>query len=479
MSKLIKNMGLYTLGNLIPKAAAFVLLPLYTRLISPEQYGIIGGMVPISFIATILFSLAIDRSVFRLYWDYKTDETRRIFLGSITLALWIISSLMIILLIFPLRSHVSLIYKSIPFSPYYIYILVTAYASVFKLVPRAHMRVCQNAKQYVTISLFEFFLTTSIVIWFVLFRKEEASGMLKGLMYASLAMVPYYVSYSFKTADFMLKWNILKKSLAFSLPVIPGLLSGWVLSSTDKIFIERALSLNDLGIYSLGYKIAGLVLVFSGAFQQAYNPYFYEVAAWSDQSLARKKLSHYNLYYIFSILALCFLISLFAKEAVGFLLDQKYFESHKIVPIIALAYFTNMVSSIFTLSIYQKKKTLWTMWVQICAAGTNVILNFLMVPVWGAYGAAWATVIVSVFSASVLYFMASRLYPLTIQIRRILTVLGLCSFIILLFITLSLNLYVSLFLKLTLCFCFFILFYRKHKIFIIRLINGDRAILKM
>ena len=119
-SKIIKNTSLYTLGNILPQAAGFILLPIYTRYLTPADYGIVSSMQVLSTILAVFFTLAIDRSIFRLYFDYKIEKAKRDYLGTITISLFFIS-ISVLLLLFIFRGIVGQIFKSIELYPCYFY----------------------------------------------------------------------------------------------------------------------------------------------------------------------------------------------------------------------------------------------------------------------------------------------------------------------------------------------------------------------
>ena len=118
MANLVKNTSLYTLGNIIPKIAGFFLLPIYTAYLSPSDYGIVQSMQVLSAILTLLFTLSIDRAVYRLYFDFKDKASRTTYLSTIVISLFVISLVMLALL-FLFQSSIALIYSSISFYPYY------------------------------------------------------------------------------------------------------------------------------------------------------------------------------------------------------------------------------------------------------------------------------------------------------------------------------------------------------------------------
>lgn len=452
MSKIIKNTTLYTIGNIVPQAAGFFLLPIYTRFLTPADYGIVSSMQVLNTILAIIFTLAVERSVYRLYWDYKTEKEKKDYLGSIVVALGCIATIVLALL-FLFKDFVGLIYKSIPFYPFYVYAILTAYFSVFGLVPKIYLQLQQKAGSFVILSIMQFVANTAFILWFIVGLKAGAEGMLKGQMIGSGIMLPVFLFIGFKIINFTVKPSILKESLKFSLPMIPTLLSAWVLNLSDRIFIERYFSLADVGIYSLGYKIAGLVLILSGAFNLAYNPVFYKLANSDDQLMARKKLFSYNNTYVMVILLMCFLISLFSKEVIVILLDARYIEAYKIVPIIALAYFISQAGGLMNLSIYQEKKTVAIMMIAIFGAVLNIGLNFLLVPVLGAYGAAYATVLSFAGMTIIEYWYARKCYFIDYDWNKMIMGLLVVVPVVSTVYFIDINIYLSLFVKLFIIAC--------------------------
>ena len=421
-------------------------MPIYTRYLTPADYGIVSSMQVLNTILAVVFTLAIDRSIYRLYWDYKTEKEKKDYLGSMIVALACIATTVVALL-FLFKGLVELIYKSIPFYPFYVYAIVTAYFSVFGLVPKIYLQLNQKAGSFVILSIMQFVANTAFILWFVVGLKAGAEGMLKGQMLGCGIMLPVFLFIGFKIINFTVKFSIVKESLNFSLPMVPTLLCAWVLNLSDRIFIERYFSLADVGIYSLGYKIAGLVLIIAGAFGLAYSPVFYKLAGSHNQVAAKRTLYSYNNIYVMVILLLCFLVSFFSKEVIVILLDPKFAEAHKIVPIIALAYFISISASLLNLSIYQEKKTVAIMFIQIFGASLNIALNFLLVPNFGVYGAAYATVLSFTAILICKYLYAKKCYFIPYQWRKIFPVFLLLSFIVILSTYINIELYLSLALK--------------------------------
>ena len=138
MNKLVKSTSIYSLGQILPQAASFILLPIYTRYLAPADYGIVSSMAVLQTILVIFFTLCLDRYVFRLYWDYKTENDKKDFFGTITISIAVLSSI-ILLLLFIFNRYISLIYKEIDFFPFYVYAILSSFIGVSSLLPKQYL----------------------------------------------------------------------------------------------------------------------------------------------------------------------------------------------------------------------------------------------------------------------------------------------------------------------------------------------------
>ncbi len=432
MSKIIKNTSFYTIGNILPQAAGFFLLPIYTNYLSPSDYGIISSMQVLSSILLIFLTLAIDRSVYRMYFDYNTVELKKEYLGTITISLLLIS-ILVLFLIFIFKNSVEKIFISVKFYPYYVFAILASFLSILQIVPKIYFQVNEKAEKFVFISLAQFLLNTTLALWFIINKNEGAAGMLKGELLSNLLITPIAIFISYKTIKLSFKLKIFFESIKFSIPLIPGLLSSFILNLSDRIFIERYFSLSEVGLYSLGYKIAGLIGVIGGSFLLAYGPVFYKYANSINQTEAKSIIAKYNHIYIIIVITISFLISFFSKEAIVILLNKKYGDSYKIIPIISFTYIIIQTTGLLNIMIYQSKKNIPLMLISIISAILSIGFNFLLIPHYGAFGAAFATLISFIIVLILTWRYAQICYYIPIKWREIVILLSFFSTIFYIF----------------------------------------------
>lgn len=408
MNKLLKNTILYSIGNILPQAAGFILIPLYTKYLSPEEYGIVNSMYVIQVFLAIFFTFTLERSILRLYYDYKTEEEKQIFIGSIYKGI-LLCSLITLIFVYIFSDKIQLIFKDIEFYPFYNTAILTSFLMTFNLVPKSYYRLKQNAKKYITLSITEFLFSTGLVIWFIVFKQEGALGMLSGKMYAFLFLLPVYV---FIMRDFIFtKIDIvmLKNGFSFSFPIVPTMLAAWILGQADRIFIANYFSLNDVGIYAMSQRLAGLVTIFSSSFMLSYHPIFFEVANSEEQESAKKKLERYNHIFVLTIMLFSFSIVYFSKEIVMIFLNSRYHNVYLYIPIISLSYFISSISSIIIGVFYQQSKKMKAdMALGIIGAFFTLLTLFVFVKPYGITGATWAAMISSSFIFICGYFYTKK-----------------------------------------------------------------------
>jgi len=469
MDKLIKNTSLYTLGYIIPKAAQFILLPVYSRYLTPEEYGIVQLMMVLSTILAILFSTGIDRSIYRLYFDQKTEKNKKDYLGTVTITIFISASLFLIIILVA-NPLISKIFNLVPFFPYYLYSILTVYFTVFGLVPNIYYQVTQQAGNFILISLLNFIISTSLVLYFVAFIGKGAEGWLLGELVKSILFLPIYIYLIIKITNFTFIKKLAVESISYSWPLVPTLLSAWILNLSDRIFIVHYVTLKDAGLYSISYKLAEGLLLLSAGFNQAYSPLFFKLANQDNQIEAKKKLFRYNKIYTTALIMGAFFISLFAKEFI-FLLDASYKSAYELVPLINMGILFSLLSNLIGLQYKQSKRTKISMSIALFTAIINIGLNFVFVPNYGAYGAAIATTISFVFIFIVNYHFSKKCYFIPFAWKDILPLFLILFIISALFSNIVLSFKLTVFLKIFILSILLVYMVTKHKNVILILIN--------
>jgi O-antigen/teichoic acid export membrane protein len=396
----------------------------------------------------VFFSISLERAIYRLYWDYKTEEEKKNFLGTITLSIVVISVSFVILL-YLFDDYVVKMYSSINFYPFYSYTILTTFLSIFSLVPLIYFMIKKEPWKYLILSIIKFVSFSGFVLWFIVGERGGAEGMIKGGLLGGIFMFPLYAYILVKTVNFKIDFGMLKSALSYCLPLVPTLTVSWVLTLSDRIFIERYLTLDDVGIYSVAIRIAGLsMLIFTG-FSQAYFPTFLELANSSDQIAAKNKLYKFNNISIIVIIFIGFIIAIFSKEVFILFIDKKYLAAYRYVPLMCLTLTFTYLGGLVGYFYVQSKKTKQDMVISLFMAAISIILNVIFIPLFGGIGAAWASFWAISLGTIFSYFYARKhCYFIAFNWKAIIPLSVILSCTVILFqYALDLNIILSLIIK--------------------------------
>ena len=407
MSKIFKNTVIYSLGNIILALSSFILLPIYTKYLTVEEFGLVNSMQIFSSIFIIFLTLALDRSLFRITYDYKEKQEQSIFFGTILITIFIISILVMAIsfIISPLLQN---LFKSIPFYPFFFYTIIYTFILVFINYSQTISQVQQTARSFLILSLLLFFLTAAYNVIFIVYLKMGAMGYVLGMLVGTLSVLPLAI-FNLKN-QIILRWkfDMLRNALLFCAPMLPNLLFAWVLNLSDRVIIDRYFSQTDVGIYSLGYKIASLVIFGGSAFYLAYNPLFYEVVNTNKAIVAKKIIYSYNNLFISVICLIGISILIFSDVLLKLFFKVQYLVALPFLFGFTVSFIVMQLSGLFNLMIYQNKKSLSVAIAVIICAIINISLNFILIPRYGVVFGVISSIIVNLINFCVMFFLAKR-----------------------------------------------------------------------
>ena len=195
LKRLAKSSTIYGLGNLLPKAIGLILIPIYTRYLTPQDYGILAMVTVIHSVLLLLFDMGFSTSTLRFYFDFKEGPDLKRYLGTVTVFLLGFNLVFLVLLQSfgePIFSFI-IKDKSLSFSPYIKLGIYTAYFSLGSVIPLALFRVREQAAKYISFTTATFLLTTIAIIYFVVIARQGALGSLKGRLFVTMGFFAVYL----------------------------------------------------------------------------------------------------------------------------------------------------------------------------------------------------------------------------------------------------------------------------------------------
>lgn len=411
-----KKSAIYGLGDFLVRAAGFFLIPIYTRFLNPADYGILSSALVISSILAIVYRLGLDGASGRFYFDFEGEERKRYF-GTIFIFL-VFFTLGLTLILHKNGDFLSKIFRNIPYDPYLKLVLWITFFSTFSAIPLVLYRMREEAHRYIFFQVSNFIVLTISIIYFVTYLKEGAIGSLKGRFLCFLLFFFIYIILTLKEIKFSFSGSKLINSLKFGVPIVPHLFFHWVLDLSDRILLERLSNLRNVGLYSLGYRLGGVMNYVIGAINKAWVPFFYDTDKQKGEE-AKYIFSNMITYCLVFIIFAGVCLSIFSKEILVIFATPKYYESFKIIPLIVLACIFRGMYNFSVNVIFLKKKTSSLPLITGISAGVNLGLNIIMIPKLGILGAAYSTVLGYLTLFLLTYFFAKKYYSIPHQWQRL------------------------------------------------------------
>lgn len=418
---LVKGSLIYGLGAVAGSIVSFFLLPIYTRFLTPSDYGILEILTTTISILTILYIFGMDNSLFRFSFDSKNENYQKSVLATTNVFIWSLT----ILATFVLLVNAGFLSRLLFHQKDYVFLLSLAFASAAIItihrIPMSIFRINNEPTKYTSISVLQILLTTSICIFFVVVLKKGVLGIMAGRLIAvtGVTLVAYYLLRG--RMNFGFSFDLLKRMLKYAIPVIPAGLALWVLNLSDRYFLLAYSTTTELGLYGVGAKLASPVSLLIMAFRLAWPQAAFSVLNHDNKNrLYAQTLT----YFVAIICSIVLGLSLFSDELVSLMATKKFFSAAKVIPILGLGLAFNGCYTIFAIGMNITKKMGMLFPVTAIPAGINLVLNYFLITPYGMMGAAWATLI-SYFLMALLSWQASeRVYPIKYEWRRIGRVFG-------------------------------------------------------
>ncbi len=424
LKSLVAQSATYGLGDLLTKAIAFLLIPVYTRYLSVADYGILGVASSLTAVLGILYPLGLNAAAMRFYYDAPDEVSRRDLLGTMAVAVLAIGlALTLILAATPLGPTLfGLAVRDIPFSPYITTLLWTACFANASVIPLVIFRVQERPRRYVAYTVGGFLLTTAAILYFVVGRRTGALGNLRGVMIASGIMMLAYVATTFRHANLTFQRRWLAQGLAYGLPVVPHLLAHWALTLSDRSILNHLVPLDQVGVYTLAYQVSIALSLVTQALNTAWMPFFYRLASEPD---AERKLARFFTYYLGIATFVALGLAMLGGDIILIVAAPTFHSAAGWVPVITLAHLAQGFYYPAVFALFYRRKTAYLPLITGSAAALNIALNLALIPSWGIAAAAWSKVAAYVVLAAITFAAGQRVYRIPWEGRRVALMVGL------------------------------------------------------
>jgi O-antigen/teichoic acid export membrane protein len=417
IKKLIKHSTIYGLGSILGKVVGFLLIPLYTHYLTPNDYGVLELIDITISVAGLFVAMGIGAAVFRFYYHYDDTKDKNEVISTAFIFVTTMAALVVAVAISFADSISTLVFDTSEYAYYFQLMFVSFLFSTIASVPESYAMAKQKSALFTSITIGTLVLNLALNIYVVAFLKM---GVL-GIVYVSAIMrslnAAFWLFLTIPRVGISFSFHKLKELLKYGMPLIPANIGIFVMTFADRFFLSHFMSLSAVGIYSLGYKFGFMIsILLIQPFNRIWQAQMFEIAKKQDaKKIFAKMFTYFSYVVLFAVLGL----SVFIKDAIKFIADSSFFMAYKFVPIIALACFFRGTYFFFQIGLLLKKKTKYVGYSVSIAACLNLILNYFFIVYIGTIGAAIAALFTNIVMAGFVYFYSQKLYRIDYEFGRI------------------------------------------------------------
>jgi len=428
LKNVLKHTAVYGISSSLNRAAGFFLIPIYTRYLEPEEYGVLALCQAIISLLAIVFEMGMNSALFRYYFEYDDKNEKDNLIGTAFLTL-ITLNIILSLCIFGLSSLLAeLIFAQKAVGAIIKIIGITVFVETMLRIPFIILRANNMSLHYASINFMKLLVSLSLTIYFVVCLERNILGIMESKLITACVFQLFFIPYLLKNIKFSFSYTKFKLLLKFGIPLIPTNLMGFLLAFSDRYILKLYVSFHDIGVYSLGYKFGAIInMIAVSAIALSWPAALMKLVKETD---AERKIAKFSTYFVFCISLLVLLVSLYIDEILKILATSHYSDAAAVVPVIAFAYLFYALYKLFESGIFIAKKPKYYPYITFIAGSLNIGLNFILIPHWGMMAAAYNTLIAFMVLSLLTLIVANRLYPIPYEYKRILSILLVTVFIL-------------------------------------------------
>ena len=413
------------MASIISFGIMIITLPIYTRLLNPEEFGITIVFVLFGKFVCGFFHFSLHDSTYRYYFDYKNQFEKFKILNSTNLLFLFFSFLICYLLIF---FTADLFYEKIfdgQLNKQLISLsLISGFLDYIFLYFMTLLTAELKAKQHTYLSILFISLNSAFSIFFMSYYDLTYMGRVYGIILSQFIVAAILIKICFHTISFQFSVKMLKMSFKYALPYYPIMLLGLSQNYLDKTILSSSKGNESLAQYTIGINFSVILKSIMDAVSKSWNAYMISTALINTKE-SKKDIVEKFYYMAVFFMTLGVGIAYFSEEAIKILTTKEYHVAIWITPIYIYFYLFAIVGYLTNMQLSIAEKMKFLIPGTIVSGIINITLNLLLIPIYGMIGAAIAAAFTSMVSQLFLFYYGMKVFPLEINKRKLLKLYGL------------------------------------------------------
>lgn len=396
MSKTLKNTIIYVMLGFISPALNFILIPVYTIYLSPEQYGIITISIIFQAILNIIIGIGLVGTYHRFYYDYTDKKSiKNLFDTCIAINITLTIIVSVFLFLFGDVLFEKLFdTKEFTMYKYGWWVVVTSISLIIQNFILAEYRNEERAGRY-SIFSFLFFISTVIGVFIgVVILNAGALGSIRGRSIGIAIPIFIYLLCVYRKRKFEVKYNIIGKLLNYGYPIMIYATLTFLYNNSDRIIIAKFLSTSTLGLYGFAMSIAAVCEIMANAMNNTFMPKINKMMKDIGDEKYLKEIKNQFLYIFIMMFVVIITLLAFTMPGIKYFINTKYHATLLWMPLIFVAYISRVYYIVYSFPVFYYKKTKVLIPITVITLILTVLVSILLLPKIGVF----ALIIVLFFS---------------------------------------------------------------------------------
>lgn len=383
--KLISSTFLYGIGDLLVMAVGgFLLIPLYTRTLTQEEYGVFAILRTNTDILTYIIHFGLISAISRLYFDYKRERKHYEYLSSVLVLFFIVlASLCAFFGVFG-QTLWGFLSPQVSSYPYLLYCLTISTFSFFSSFVLIWLRIESKVRTFVCLQVFTSVLVLVLVVYVLLIRNGGLAELLWTLLASSVLSALALPLFLLKKLKFRVRLEHVSKTLHFALPIVLGYFAYFLINRGSMVVLQRYVSVEQVAVFGLSQQIAAIVVLASGALAKTLQPVIYGA---EPKDFAATVEESGRLFFLM-MAALASLIVLFSAEILTIAAPQRYASGYYIFVLLILTNFIYSLNFVSNSVLLYYKLSAKSVIITVAGGLSALTFNLILVPRYELYGAA-------------------------------------------------------------------------------------------
>ena len=412
----------YGLGQVSGRAVQLLLVPVLTRALTRDVYGVADLVLAYSQFAVLVLVFGMDGALVRFFYHEPDREARRRMVSTslvFRVVIGLAGAALLVALAGPLSGG---LVGSEAYRKYVLIAAVTLPFTLLVLFANDVLRVTFQPWKFIVLNLVQTVVTGGVSLWLVLQRDLGVAGVLYGKLAGDAACAGLGVLLIRHSLTPRLDRGMLERMLRFGAPLVPAALCYGLITAADRFFLQRERGLTEVGVYAVALKFFAVVMMAVSAFSLAFFPFAHARAGSPE---APRLYARVLGLYVATASCIALAVGLFAPEALALLVPPEYHEAALPAALLVFAAVAYGAYYVACLGIQLALRTSLLGWTAAAAAVVAIGLNAALTARLGTAGAAGATLAAHVTLAVLTYALSQRVHPLPYRGLRLAALFGL------------------------------------------------------